>query len=326
MDWCLDTLEPESLPTIRAELTDYLERHGKDGADLGAARTAASEVIANAVEHGSGQFVWISVDWSAELPVLSVHDLGRSFEPSVSLPEDPMSETGRGLFLATHCSEAMEVAAKRAGGSTVRITMPVPRRRELSHDPPRRRADSLPRPEEADEEGAFGKQPFLRALVVELAQAIELQKGPEAAEAAVAQVGTNVGGRMEEEYRRARDVVGQMTPDQMADLYIRLKKAIDGDFYVIEASEERVVLGNRACPFGDVVRRSPALCRMTSSVFGGIAARNAGTALVQLEERIAVGDPECRVVVWLGESAQRVDRPGHRYDGHADDRAEPPQH
>jgi hypothetical protein len=38
---------------------------------------------------------------------------------------------------------------------------------------------------------------------------------------------------------------------------------------------------------------------MTSSVFGGIAARNTGGASVVLEERIAVGDPECRVVVWL---------------------------
>jgi hypothetical protein len=38
---------------------------------------------------------------------------------------------------------------------------------------------------------------------------------------------------------------------------------------------------------------------MTSSVFGGIAANNVGDASVQLEERIAVGDPECRVTVWL---------------------------
>lgn len=323
MDWCLDTSEPESLRDIRAELTDYLRRHGKDGADLASARTAASEVVANAVEHGGGRYVWVSVDWGDERPVLSVHDLGEGFEPSVSLPDDPLSESGRGLYLATHCSELLEVAAKRAGGSTVRVTLPVPRRRELSHDPPRRRADSLPGPDEADEDGTFGKQSFLRALVVELSQSVDLGQGPDAAEAAVAQVGTNVGGRMEEAYRRARDLVGRLDADQMADLYVRLKKAIDGDFYVIEADSERIVLGNRACPFGEVVKRSPALCRMTSSVFGGIAARNTGAALVQLEERIAVGDPECRVVVWLGDAARRAERHGHRYEGHPEDRAEP---
>ena len=98
---------------------------------------------------------------------------------------------------------------------------------------------------------------------------------------------------------RARDRRRALTA-QIADLYVRLKAAIGGDFYVIEADERRIVLGNRACPFGDAVRRAPGLCRMTSSVFGGIAARNAGGASVVLEERIALGDPECRVVVWLG--------------------------
>ena len=160
--------------------------------------------------------------------------------------------------------------------------------------------DALPTPEEADADGTFAKEPFLRALVVQLARHVEHDEGPDGAAAAVAQVGADVGGRMEEEYRRARGIVGRLSPDQMADLYVRLKHAIDGDFHVIEASDERIVLGNRRCPFGDAVRAAPALCRMTSSVFGGIAARNAGGAAVLLEERIAVGDPGCRVVIRLG--------------------------
>lgn len=39
---------------------------------------------------------------------------------------------------------------------------------------------------------------------------------------------------------------------------------------------------------------------MTLSVFGGISSRNKGGATVVLEEHIAVGDPECRVVIHLG--------------------------
>jgi hypothetical protein len=39
---------------------------------------------------------------------------------------------------------------------------------------------------------------------------------------------------------------------------------------------------------------------MTSAVFGGIAARNSDEgAAVVLEERLALGDPGCRVVVHL---------------------------
>lgn len=72
------------------------------------------------------------------------------------------------------------------------------------------------------------------------------------------------------------------------------------------------MLGNRQCPFGTAVRHAPALCRMTSSVFGGIAARNLCHAVVLLDERIAVGDPECRVTVLLG-AAARDTAGGHHY-------------
>lgn len=99
-----------------------------------------------------------------------------------------------------------------------------------------------------------------------------------------------------------------MSPEQLGDCYVRLKHAIDGGFRVVEHDERQIVLVNDRCPFGEAVMRAPALCRMTSSVFGGIAARNSEEPVaVLLEERIAVGDPGCRVVVALEGSAD-VDR------------------
>ena len=105
---------------------------------------------------------------------------------------------------------------------------------------------------------------------------------------------------MEDAFRSANGIDGPLDVEQTADLYVGLKNAIGGRFRVAERHDDRIVLTTDACPFGEAVRRSPSLCRMTSSVFGGIAARNVGGgAAVQLEERIAVGDPGCRVVVWL---------------------------
>ena len=58
----------------------------------------------------------------------------------------------------------------------------------------------------------------------------------------------------------------------------------------------------------------PSLCRMTSSVFGGIAARNSDEgATVLLEERIALGDAGCRVVVELGIARAGADPATHYY-------------
>src|SRR6185295_192854 len=109
----------------------------------------------------------------------------------------------------------------------------------------------------ADPSGGFGKEAFLRALIVQLARATEAEVGPELVEQLVAQVGADIGGQMEAAYREATGIVGRLSHDQVADCLVRLKHAIDGDFYLIEASPERIVLGAATCPFGDVVRRAP---------------------------------------------------------------------
>jgi predicted ArsR family transcriptional regulator len=150
--------------------------------------------------------------------------------------------------------------------------------------------------------------------VVQLAMAVADQQGPVAAEHAVAQVATDVGGRMEAEYRSATGVTGRLTPHQLAECYVRLKGAIDGGFSIVEVTDRRIVLANTRCPFGDIVTQAPSLCRMTSSVFGGIAAANSDTgADVLLEERIAVGDSQCRVVIDLDPPTDEPSPWVHRY-------------
>jgi anti-sigma regulatory factor (Ser/Thr protein kinase) len=312
LDWCLEPDDRDAFRGLRREFESYLRRHADPGNDVGAAVLVLSELVGNAVRHATG-LVWVNVDWGRARPTLTVHDLGPGFRLGDVASADDVRESGRGLLIASALTERLEVASKRAGGSQVSAVLPVERAVEASHAPPVRRHAALPDPAEADPDGTFPKEAFLCALVVELAQTVELEAGPSLTESLVAQVGTDVGYRMEEAYRRARGLVDRLSPEQIADLYVRLKAAIDGDFYVLEASEERIVLGNRRCPFGDLVKRSPALCRMTSSVFGGIAARNHGASRVQLEERIAVGDPECRVSVWLGDAAASRPDYGHRY-------------
>lgn len=284
---------------LRREIRSYLDRHGTgEPPDLDAAELVVAELLANAYEHGGGP-IWVTLDWSGESPLLTVHDLGPTFEISTVAP-GKLAERGRGLWLIAQFATELSTAAKQAGGKGVQVRLPVRRKPDHSIDPPRRSVNPLPEPAEAGPAG-FGRESFLRALVVQLVTALEDRHGPRAAEEAVAQVGADVGHQMEQEYRRAAGVLdGPLSAEQLADCYVRLKRAIGGDFFVLDVTAERIVLGNSRCPFGDAVRRAPALCRMTSSVFGGIGARNAGSATVQLQERLALGDPGCRVVVHLG--------------------------
>lgn len=311
MDWFIPEPDPNSATSLRREFGEYLERHAAANQDVAGAVLTFAELVNNAVEHGHGP-VWVSVDWTAVTPLVTVTDLGAGFD----LAEVPVavgtSERGRGLAIAASLAQSLEVKARESGGARVEAELPVHRSTETSVDPPRRRGHSLPDLSEASDEG-FSREPFLRALVVQLAQEAERLEGPAVAEALVAQVGIDVGSQMETEYRMAKNLEGPLTPDQLTDCYVRLKHAIDGDFYPIEVSRDRIVLGNRRCPFGLEVRSAPALCRMTSSVFGGIAAQNGPGATVILEERIAIGDPQCRVVIELGEPSSSDDRHGHRY-------------
>ncbi len=309
MNWYLDGSQTETLTDLRHEFGDYLERHSAPGSDVEGALLTFSELVGNAMLHAGGD-IWVAVDWATQHPVLTVWDMGPQFQlDAVEMPAGN-ARSGRGLAIAASLTEHLQIAAREGGGAVVQAELPIDRDTEVEVEAPREVVDVLPSLEEAGPDG-FVKEPFLRALVVQLAQELEWRHGPESAERVVAQVGTSVGGQMEQEYRRAKSIVGRLTPEQMADCYVRLKHAIDGGFYVIEATDERIVLGNTACPFGKAVQKSPALCRMTSSVFGGIAARNAGDSTVVLEERIAVGDPGCKVVVNLGTS--EMPPHGHRY-------------
>jgi predicted ArsR family transcriptional regulator len=139
---------------------------------------------------------------------------------------------------------------------------------------------------------------FLRNLLRQLAGTLEEVVGLDEASGYISVVGGSIGDQIDAEYRRAIGVE-KLTRNQVAEVLVDLKRRIEGQFYVIEETEDRIVLGNRACPFGDYVQGRPSLCMMTSNVFGSIAARNLGYARVEIEEAIAMGHPGCRVIVHL---------------------------
>jgi anti-sigma regulatory factor (Ser/Thr protein kinase) len=298
VEWALDARDVSAQTDLRREIDAYLRRHGDVDADFNGASLIVAELVSNALRHAGG-VCWVSLDWSSENPILRVYDLGPNFDLRAELP-DMQRSGGRGLFIASAMSPQLVATRRRVKGNDVRAVLPVRRRATDSISPPRRRINVLPSLDEAQPGGGFGRETFLRALVVQLANAIEAQQGASGAEAAVAQVGIDIGGQMEAEYREAKGIEGPLDAAALADCFVRLKHAIDGRFSVVEATPDRVVLENTRCPFGEAVRLAPALCRMTSAVFGGIAAANVdGDVAVTLEERIAIGDPHCRVTVDL---------------------------
>jgi predicted ArsR family transcriptional regulator len=156
---------------------------------------------------------------------------------------------------------------------------------------------------------------FLRRLLRELAGTLQDVVGLDEASGYISVVGAAMGEHINDDYRRAL-AVNRLSREQVAAVLVDLKRRIQGDFFVMEETEDRIVLGNRACPFGEFVLGRPSLCMMTSNVFGSIAAENLGYAGITLERTIAAGHSECRVVVHLrpSESAEPGTREYFRRD------------
>jgi DNA-binding NtrC family response regulator len=128
----------------------------------------------------------------------------------------------------------------------------------------------------------------------------------------IERLGLTASGGLEQACREQSGVNGRLTQEQYADLIVSLKNRIGGNFSRASSGAGVVRVVNSRCPFGDAVREAPELCRMTSSVFGGIAARNFGYAKVELKKRIAAGDGRCEVYVYLDRAAAAA-REGDEY-------------
>jgi predicted ArsR family transcriptional regulator len=153
---------------------------------------------------------------------------------------------------------------------------------------------------------------FLRTLLRHLAGTLQKVVGLEEASGFISVVGQEIGDEINQAYKHALGVSG-LTREQVADVLVDLKRRIQGDFFIIEQDDDKIVLGNRACPFAEKVVGRPALCMMTSNVFGLIAAENLGYSKVVIEQAIAQGDAGCRVVVHLKPTPDAQAAAGREY-------------
>ncbi len=161
---------------------------------------------------------------------------------------------------------------------------------------------------------ALDRDVFMRTLIRELAGTLQEVVGVEEAGGFVSLVGQRMGRQIDAEYRRALEV-DRLSASQVSQVLVNLKRRIQGDFFILEETEDRIVLGNRACPFAEKVLGRPAMCMMTSNVFGSIAADNLGYAKVELRQTIAEGHPECVVAIYLRPTEESASASGREYYG-----------
>lgn len=156
------------------------------------------------------------------------------------------------------------------------------------------------------------REGFFGTLIRELSGTLQDLVGLEEASGFISVVGQTMGGKINQEYKSALKL-SNLCREQVAEVLVDLKRRIQGDFYIIEQSDDKIVFGNHVCPFAEKVIDRPSMCMMTSNVFGSIAAENLGYAKVELQETIANGDSGCRVVVYLKYTEEAEEAVGREY-------------
>lgn len=144
----------------------------------------------------------------------------------------------------------------------------------------------------------FDHHGLFNILVADMAELLESIAGVEDACAYVSGIAARLGTDIEKQYKTALGVQ-RLNRDQLLEILIDLKNRAGGAFSIVEQDEDRVVFSNCACPLGRAAANRPSLCMLTSNIFGRLTANAVGYAAVDLEETIASGAAECRVVLHL---------------------------
>jgi predicted ArsR family transcriptional regulator len=158
---------------------------------------------------------------------------------------------------------------------------------------------------------ALDRDVFFRSVIRELTGTLQNLVGLEEASGFVSIVGQQLGEAIGGHYQAVCG--GRLDREQVAAALVDLKRRIGGDFFVIEQTEDKIVLGNRRCPFGEKVLGRPSICMMTSNMVGSITADNLGFAKVELRETIAKGGAGCVVVIHLKQTTEAALAEGREY-------------
>jgi anti-sigma regulatory factor (Ser/Thr protein kinase) len=121
--WSAPKLDAAAASALRASVMRALhDRDFSDGARADA-ELVLGELLGNVVRHTPEGAIEVALDLDGPDPVLHVLDRGPGFTYYARLPNDPMSESGRGLFIATRLVREMSVTRRRGGGSHARAVL-----------------------------------------------------------------------------------------------------------------------------------------------------------------------------------------------------------
>lgn len=130
--WRFHSSDAQTAQRTRVAILQHLRQLARNRDDLFPAELAIGEAIANTVEHAPG-IVEITLDWRERKPVILIRDAGPGLRDLPrELPENPLAQSGRGLFLIRSFASSIDVRQLPGYGTEMRLVLPIERRQLAS--------------------------------------------------------------------------------------------------------------------------------------------------------------------------------------------------
>jgi len=121
--WVFDVRDVSAATRLRREVVAFLRGHARD-TDDDASELILGELLGNVVKHTPG-YAEVSLACSEGENKLYVTDRGPGFTAArAALPDNPLDEGGRGMFLVQALSRKVTVKPIPGGGTQVAVELP----------------------------------------------------------------------------------------------------------------------------------------------------------------------------------------------------------
>jgi PAS domain S-box-containing protein len=116
--------DADRVSAVRHDFSRMLAEVGADATAAFSAELVFGELIGNVARYAPGDFD-VAIDLSAAAPVLHLLDNGPGFRFNPNLPDDVLSERGRGLYIVTSLAKSFSVDPRIGGGSHARAVLDI---------------------------------------------------------------------------------------------------------------------------------------------------------------------------------------------------------
>jgi len=120
--FALHSHDPERVSGVRRAFSIMLAERGADAEAAFTAEIVFGELLGNVARYAPGDFD-VAIDFATEEPVLHLLDNGPGFRFNPNLPDDVLSERGRGLYIVSSLAKNFSVDARLGGGSHARAVL-----------------------------------------------------------------------------------------------------------------------------------------------------------------------------------------------------------